>query len=154
MSYKIAVASTDGKSIDVSFGGAAGFLIYEVGEDKQYHFIETREWKEPEGQSEVCQEQAGGCGGQQPSCGQGGGCGSGGGCGGGGAEIPKLSLVKDCRCVLCRKIGFQVRKQLEKKAITAFDIEYDITGALDKIVAYFDRVDNHQTLRGIAHDNG
>ena len=142
MSYKIAVASTDGKNIDVSFGGASGFLIYEVCEDKQYHLIETRQWKEHDGLSDAC---------QPSSCGQGGGCGSGGGCGGGGAEIPKLVLVEDCRCILCRKIGFQVRKQLEKKAITAFDIEYDITGALDKIITYFDRVDNHQTLRGIAH---
>jgi hypothetical protein len=43
-----------------------------------------------------------------------------------------------------------VRKQLEKKAVSAFDIEYPVNEALEKIAFYFDRLDNHKSLRGTA----
>lgn len=139
MSYKIAVASSDGKNVDVSFGGAEQFLIYEVEEEKSYHLLEVRDWK-PESMD-----------GLTPDC-KGVDCrGEGNGCGGAGSNIPKLSLVEDCRCLICKKIGFQVCKQLEKKAITAFDIDCDVEEALSKITLYFDRVDHHRTLRGISN---
>lgn len=139
MPYKIAVASSDGKNIDLSFGGAKEFYIYEIGEDNSVVLLETRKPSKSEIDSErvTCTE---GCGEKEKE-----------GCSGGGGHIPKMELVEDCRCVLCKKIGFQVKKQLEKRAIATFDIEYNIDDALEKIVMYFDRMDHHKSLRGIAN---
>ena len=87
---------------------------------------------------------------QEKSCGdrQGGGCGNGNGCGLGGA-LPKVELIGDCRSLVCKKIGFQATKQLEKKHITSFDVECNIDEALSKIASYFNKIDNHQSLRKI-----
>lgn len=145
MSYKIAVVSSDGVNIDQSFGAANEFRIYEAADDGKYHLLEIRQWKEPAAgvSSDDCTPGADrGCGSKA-----GIGCGSGGGCGGTGQTIPKLELVSDCRSILCSKIGFQVRKQMEKKAIAAFDIEYPINEALHKIVSYFSKIDHHQSLK-------
>lgn len=151
MSYKIAVASSDGKVIDLTFGEAESFLIFDVDDKNEFRLSETRKWEESRDDSSV--EPSSACGSHDSGCGTGSGCrsGSGSGCGGG-AEIPKVALISDVRCLLCKKIGFQARKQLEHKAITAFDIDEDIEGTVRKIAAYFDKVDNHKTLRGIAHD--
>ena len=46
MSYRIAVASTDGKVINIHFGRADKFLVFEV-EDSTYHFIELRSSNPP-----------------------------------------------------------------------------------------------------------
>lgn len=149
MSYKIAIASSDEKKIDLSFGAAKEFLIYEVRDDNTYTLSGRRKWTDaPDHDNAGCSPQEG--------CSPRSGCGTGGcspqsGCGGAGSPIAKLTLVDDCRCVICKKIGFQVRKQLEKKAITAFDIEIEIDDALKKIVSYFDKIDNHRSLRGIAN---
>jgi predicted Fe-Mo cluster-binding NifX family protein len=141
MSYKVAIASSDGVNIDVSFGEAESFIIYEV-ENNNFKKIEERKWDNSDIDSANCTESV--------SCGNSNGCGNGNGCGGGGADIPKLKIVDDCRCLVCKKIGFKVRKQLEKKAVSAFDIEYPVNEALEKIAFYFDRLDNHKSLRGTA----
>jgi hypothetical protein len=145
MSYKVAIASSDGKNIDVSFGEAENFIIYEV-EKNSFKKVEERKWDN----SDISAENAtADCG---TGCGSGAGCGSGTGCGNGsgGADIPKLKIIDDCRCLVCKKIGFKVRKQLEKKAVSAFDIEYPVDEALERIAFYFDRIDNHKSLRGTA----
>ena len=59
----------------------------------------------------------------------------------------RVLLIDDCRCVVCAKIGFQAQKQFERKAISVFDIECKITDALDKITAYYEKVDGHKSLR-------
>lgn len=43
MSYKVAVASSDGKFVNQHFGKAQKFLIVEIEEDGQYQFLELRE---------------------------------------------------------------------------------------------------------------
>lgn len=43
-----------------------------------------------------------------------------------GGTFPKVQLLSDCRCIVCKKIGFNIQKQLEKLAlikITKLDIE-------------------------------
>lgn len=138
MSYKIAVASSDGKQIDTSFGAASGFLIYEVA-DGAYWKLEERVF---------CEGAAGQ--GQPTGCGSsvGDGCGSHAGCGGaGGPASGKVQLLADCRCVVCTKIGFPIQKQLERKAICAFDVSCTVKEALEKIAYYFRRMDNHESLR-------
>lgn len=163
MSYKIAVASSDGIQIDETFGSAEKFLIYEV-EDGVYRRLETRASDEKRTDRSGA-PQAPGCnpasgfqkkdgGGEgnachaENGCGAGSGCGNGaGGCGGAGEASAKVELVSDCRCVVCKKIGFHIQKQLERKAISAFDVACPVEEALEKISYYFTRIDNHESLR-------
>ena len=42
MSYKIALASSDGTNIDVHFGAAGSFLIYEVSDEGAFSLLERR----------------------------------------------------------------------------------------------------------------
>ncbi|MCM1228176.1 MAG: hypothetical protein NC320_12300 [Clostridium sp.] len=72
-------------------------------------------------------------------------CGS--GCGGNGEASAKVELVADCRAVVCKKIGFNIQKQLERKAISSFDVNCSVKEALDKISAYYSRIDRHESLR-------
>ena len=171
MAYKIAVGSSDGVKIDESFGSAKRFLIYEAdGED--YRLAEERAVPGVDGEAvdpalaksigakytaeETADLQAAvnGCGPAAGDCGSGGGCGTGGGAGDcgtgggcGGAPFAKVGLIDDCRAIVCKKIGFNVQKQLEKKAISAFDVSCSIDEALKKITYYYSRVDRHETFR-------
>lgn len=153
MSYKIAVASSDGKQVDESFGAAKRFIIYEVADGK-YNFLEERIFqqeesgKDTESPTEKCAtsdscEIEGSCNNQTADCGSG----AGGGCGGAGEGTAKVELISDCRCIVCQKIGFRIQKQLERKAISAFDVSVPVDEALAKIAYYFERMDNHESLR-------
>ena len=76
----------------------------------------------------------------------GAGCsGQGGGCGSGGPSA-RVEQLADVRAVVAAKIGFNVTKQLEKKAISSFDVECTVNEALEKITKYFYSVDNHVSL--------
>ena len=48
------------------------------------------------------------------------------------------------------KNWFNITKQLEKLAITGFDVDCTIEEALKKITYYLEKVDGHQSLRGFA----
>lgn len=154
MSYKIAIASSDGTQIDETFGTAKGFIIYEVTDGvykrlEERHFHEEVTDKEPEdGMSGSCGTD-GDCGGGNGCGGAGSGCGTGAGygCNGAGNVSEKVEMVSDCRCIVCMKIGFHVQKQLERKAISAFDVSCSVEEALEKISHYFMRIDNHESLR-------
>lgn len=141
MSYKIAIASSDHIHIDLNFGSATNFLIYEVMEDGKYSLLEIRNAMEEEGGKECdthCTSSCQGLGETKGSCSD------------SKADSPKVLFISDCRCVICKKVGFHIQKQLEKKAITTFDVEGEIQETLAKITRYFNRVDHHQTLRGIS----
>lgn len=128
LSYKIAVGSSDGIHVDLKFGEVTKFLIYEV----------TDEIK-------LCEERDVGDEEERLKC---EGCsGNGGGCQGSSDVISKVSLIADCRCVVCKKIGFQAQKQFEKKAISVFDVECEIKEALDKITYYYSKIDKHEPYR-------
>lgn len=45
MSYKIAIASSDGKYVNQHFGKALQFLIVQLNDDGSYNYVETRENK-------------------------------------------------------------------------------------------------------------
>lgn len=138
MSYKIAVATSDGMQVDLAFGETDCFWIYEIEGAGNWRVAEKRQTLEP--QIHTQPEAAGSCHGCSPGR---------AGCAGKAANLQKLPLVEDCRCVLCRQIGFQIRKQLERRTISVFDISYGIEEALGKITSYFDRMDRHQNLRQI-----
>ncbi|MDE7136879.1 MAG: hypothetical protein K2O29_00250 [Ruminococcus sp.] len=133
MSYKIAVASSDNENINKTFGSAEKFLIYEVT-NGVYQMVEERICTTEEAVSKI------GC--NSYGCKSEGGFGS--GCGGKG-ELPlNVELIADCRAVVCKKIGFHIQKQLEHKAISAFDVCCTIDEALDKITSYYSRIDNQE----------
>ena len=138
LSYKIAFASSDGENVNETFGSAKSFIIYEVmsgvyekSEERIYHSEST------DTIMRSCNNKGG--------CGSSNGCGS--GCGGQSDASSKAELIFDCRAVVCKKIGFHVQKQLERKAISAFDVNCTIEEALDKITSYYSRIDRHESLR-------
>ena len=134
MPYKIAVATSDGVNIDRTFGSAEYFTIYEVN-DKNFTLAERIFHESQEVSSENCEN---GCG---------SGCGN--GCGNGGQHSEKVDLISDCRCVVCTKIGFPIRKQLEKLAISVFDVNCSVDESLQKITSYYSRIDNHKSLKNL-----
>lgn len=144
MSIKVAIASSDGLNIDLHFGQARAFLIYEL-KDKKFELVENREL--PEGANEptsletpIARNFGGGCNGGGFGCGSGAGCGgAGGGCGGGAAGplAPAVELLLDCRSVVAAQIGHGMRRQFERNAISVFDIELPIEEALNKLAAYY-----------------
>lgn len=140
MAYKIAVASSDEKNIDLHFGAAESFLIYAVSDDGTFTLEEKRDYQ----QAQEVAPAAGECA-EKTGCSSGCGNGNGGGCGKGGASA-KVSLIDDVRAVVAAKIGFNVVKELERKAIASFDVECPVQEALEKITKYFYSVDNHQPL--------
>lgn len=147
MAYKIAVASTEGMHVDQSFREAKGFLIIDVAEDGNYRVEEIRKYENAE-ENERSEQSEGNTATTNMSCGNHRVCGGQRGCGG--ANSPKFLLVQDCRCLVCTQIGFKVQKSLEKKAISTFEVDCQVDEALKKIIGYFEKVDKHQSLRGIA----
>ena len=151
MGYLIAVGSSDEINVNLKFGEADEVLIYEV-EGTGYSLKEKRKLNKkeesegdgektynPDGQSQVsCSIES--C--KSCNC-----SGSGHGCNGGSDAEEKVKTLSDCRCVLFKKVGFQAQKQFEKKAISIFDIECEISDAFDKITKYYEKVDSHKSLR-------
>ncbi|MCR5848852.1 MAG: hypothetical protein K6G75_12170 [Lachnospiraceae bacterium] len=135
MSYLIAVGSSDEVHVDLKFGEAEKVIIYEV-EGTNYSKKEVREFnigtKETE---QTCSTES--C--KSCTC-----SGSGQGCNGGSDVENKIRLIGDCRCVLFKKVGFQAQKQFERKAISVFDIECEISEALKKITEYYAKTDAHK----------
>ncbi len=137
MAYKIAVASSDGINVNLHFGAAAEFLIYSVNEQGAFELSEKRKIEEkPAGEAVLP------AGTSDSEAGHGCGKGNGGGCGAGGPSA-KVEQLGDVRAVVAAKIGFNVTKALEKKAIANFDVECPVQEALEKITKYFYSVDNH-----------
>lgn len=135
MAYLLAVASSDGINIDRGFGEASEFLIYKA-EGREYTFEGRREYS---------------AGQEAPGCGNGTGCGKEHGRVNGckGADDPKVLLLDDCRSVICSKIGPGIQKAFERKGISSFDIECRIEEALDKVVNYLYKTDNHISLMDV-----
>lgn len=143
MAYKIAVASSDGLNVNGHFGKTDFFRIVSVEDDGSYSMDEIRKTLEIDigstsDSSCVAGSQAfvGGCGG------------GGGGCGHSDPRIAgKIQTISDCRCVLCTNCGAGAEKQLQRKAITPFQIELPLSEALVRIIQYYDKVDHHISLR-------
>ena len=137
MSIKVAIASSDKINIDLHFGQARQFEIYELRGD-HFEYLETREAPKSEQPSDEGTAASAGFSG---GCGGGFGCGSGcgGGCGGGagGPASPAVQLLLDCRSIVAAQIGQNIRRQFERNAVSVFDIELPIEEALQKLAAYY-----------------
>ncbi|MGI6108430.1 MAG: hypothetical protein ACOYB8_01120 [Eubacteriaceae bacterium] len=149
MNYRIAVASSDRIHVDLSFGSAKGFDIYEVN-GKNFRFMEERIYVPSEvtaARKDNCPTENS-CGNTERSCGNGMFCTH------GETVFPKLQLIRDCRCLVCLKAGFSIQKQLEKMAVILFDVDSSTEEVLTGITGYLDRIDNHQSLRGLRRNSG
>ena len=169
MTYKIAVASSDGITVDGAFGEVTEFRIYQV-EGEQYTQVEYRKMPEPliqkpedtavaqradstdqqnYGGQDSEHTEAGCCGGQDSDPTEAGCCGGHGGHGGCGCGTPdgssvRIKVLSDCRSIVCKKIGPHAKKLLERKAIAAFDVDCSVEDALKKIIFYYNRMDRHK----------
>lgn len=135
MAYRIAVGSSDGTNVDLKFGEVEKFIIFAV-EGVSCKLLEIRQVANTANPSDEAGCASGACSSS--------GCGSSGGCSRFLDVTGKVDLIDDCRCIVCKKIGFQAQKQLERKAISVFDIEGDIGEILGKIAAYYDKLDNRR----------
>ncbi|MCD7958268.1 MAG: hypothetical protein LUF89_01780 [Ruminococcus sp.] len=101
MTYKIAVASSEGMQVNETFGSATRFLVYTVMEDaisapEERIYVSEFADKNCTPANSCCNGNGGGNGTQN--------------CGGSAGVMAKVALVDDCRCIVYRKIGFQVQK--------------------------------------------
>lgn len=101
MSYRVAVASTDGKYVNDHFGRARQFLIFEIS-STGYQFIESRS-NIPSCNPEQADE---------------------------GGHNKTLKLLADCRAVVVARIGPGVEQVLAAQGIQAFTIPDFIEEAL------------------------
>lgn len=107
--YKVAVASSDGKTVDTHFGHAQSFLIFEVDEQTgAFEDVEERDVRA------ACNSQAS--------------------CGGRIEEGDSMDLAaKALDYVLVAKIGPHAIRALARYDITAYDIVLPIDEAIKKI---------------------
>ena len=140
MAYKIAVGSSDGINVNLKFGEVTKFLIYEVSDE--IRLVEERIVRNDTEIQKINENSCNISGCSKEDCG-----GNGSGCNGSSDVISKVVLISDCRCVVCKKIGFQAQKQFEKKAISVFDVECEVNEALEKIAFYYGKMDKHESFR-------
>lgn len=132
--YKVAVATNDGVNVNVHFGHAAAFDIYEVDEASgKYEKVEVRL------KPEHCD---GSCG--DGTCGQ--------------REVQHSSMyaaaknLADLDYVLCEQLGPQAIQSLARFNVRAFDIALPISDAIAKINIYRNKI-AERALRFKANHN-
>ena len=120
--YKIAVATNDGVNVNVHFGHAAAFDIYEVDDASgKFEKIEVR--VKPEHCDGTCGD---------GTCGQ--------------RDMEHLSMLtaarnlSDLDYVLCSQIGPQAIQALARFNVRAFDIGLPVADAIAKINLYRNKI--------------
>ena len=108
MSYKIAVASTDGKVVNQHFGRAEKFYVLEVNDDNEFYYVEER-------------DNIAACNGGTHS-----------------DEGLNLTVqtLSDCKYVLVSRIGPVAEYALYKKGGTALSVSHYIEEAVKKLILY------------------
>jgi nitrogen fixation protein NifX len=112
MSYKIAVASSDGKNINEHFGKANEFLIYKV-DGTNYKYLELRE------ANSFCNN------GQHNE----------------NKLLSSVEALAGCRAVLVSNIGNGAAKTLKSNGIEPLEVHGFIENALNKLSAYYAKAD-------------
>ncbi|WP_294429421.1 NifB/NifX family molybdenum-iron cluster-binding protein [uncultured Treponema sp.] len=129
MKYKVAVATSDGKTVDSHFGHAQSFLIYEVDEESgAFEDIEERDV------TSACS--GGECGGKPAESAEAetAGCGGHNGAGTGSSPMDEIAkALSDVDYVLVARIGPHAIRALAKYNVTAYDIVLPIDEAIAKI---------------------
>jgi nitrogen fixation protein NifX len=94
---RIAIASSNGESVDQHFGQADNFLIYDVG-DKEVAFVEDREVSIEQEYSHHSDEYL--------------------------AQL--VELLSDCSAVFVLKIGVRSYKYLYERNINSFEVDFPL----------------------------
>ena len=105
--FRVAVASTDGYTVDTHFGRAYYFYIYQYLVD-EWIFVEKRTV------TPVCQD------GQHSVA----------------AMQKNVEQFKDCQYVVASKIGTGAMSVLQSQGIVAMALPMDINDALEKVYTY------------------
>ncbi len=96
---KVAVTSTNGKDIDLHFGDAKSFLIFEV-KGGSSEFLEIRKKTDIPLENHTDQ------------------------------WIESLEILKDCKAVICSKIGKEPSIELRKSGIRPIQLDISVKDAL------------------------
>jgi predicted Fe-Mo cluster-binding NifX family protein len=142
MSFKIAVATSDEETVDLHFGSAPAFLLWEVSDSGELLNSEKRIVKTgtEEDVPAAPREKTAGCG-----------------CGGraGGCAVrvsPRIQkaaeLLSDCEYLLAAGIGPGGENALKAQGITPFEITGGVREAIGKIAAYKERQNKPRKPRG------
>ncbi len=97
MGYKIAIASTNGESVDQHFGKSRNFLIYELSDDKVV-FIEDRELIAVSEDDEHSES----------------------------GLIRVADVLQDCKAVFVLKIGMKASRYLYSRGIKSFEVKFSL----------------------------
>jgi len=106
MSYKIAVASSDGKVVNKHFGHARQFIVYEVDDAGKWSFIEMRS--------------------TNPICNMGEHNES--------SMQQTVKLLSDCKVVVVSQIGFIAEQALMDEGISSYSVSDFINSVLPKVI--------------------
>ena len=97
MSYKIAIASTNGESVNEHFGQAENFLIYEVTKDT-VNFVEDRSVQAASSGTEHSEE----------------------------GLVRLADNLQDCKAVFVLKIGVKASRYLYQRNIKSFQVNFSL----------------------------
>jgi len=112
MSYKIAVASSDGKVVNQHFGKATNFLIFEV-EGDNFKYLKLLEAQAFCNYGEHDENKL----------------------------LSAVKVLEGSRAVLVSQIGNGAVQALKRRGIDAFDVHNFIEDALIKLVKYYSKID-------------
>jgi nitrogen fixation protein NifX len=97
MAYRIAIASSNGESVDQHFGQAENFLIYEIT-DNDINFIEDREVEAASNGKEHSD-----------------------------IGLSRVAdTLQDCKAVFVFKIGMKASRYLYQRGLKSFDVDYSL----------------------------
>lgn len=112
--YRIAVTSKEGKLVNLHFGQATEFLIFE-GTRKSFQLVERRKLAKYCHGSSECEDEA--------------------------QKEDIVHSLSDCDFLLTLRIGYQAKKRLEHQGIRSVEYCYDIESGLDYILDQMEKKD-------------
>ncbi|MEA4924609.1 hypothetical protein SDC9_167162 [bioreactor metagenome] len=119
MSYKVAVASSDGRVINQHFGRSRKFLIFEITDQSRWAFLENRDNVPPCSSGEHSED-----------------------------DMERtIDLLSDCSIVLASRIGPGAEQKLSLRGIKSYSVPYLISDTLDKLVKFNKNKNNQHSVR-------
>lgn len=115
--YRIAVTSKEGKLVNLHFGQATEFLIYE-GNRKSFRLIQRRKLAKYCTGSSECEDEA--------------------------QKEDIVQALSDCDFLLTLRIGYQAKKRLEHQGIRSMEYCYDVESGLNYVL---DQIEKKEELR-------
>ena len=151
MKYKVAVATSDGKTVDSHFGHVSNFLIFEVDEESgKFEDIEDRDVKAACSGGTCAGTDAASSDKASSDCGSGAGCGGHNGAAEGASQMDEIAAaLSDVDYVLCARIGPHAIRALARKNITAYDIVLPIDEAILKINEFRKKIAERKNKKGV-----